>query len=131
VPNPDADVVQKIDDVTRGSENDDIGFLETQLRLALPGNAFFGRKIPLPDGVKKIAEKLGVPIVADGSVPVEVKAAWTFPDAIWMTTFRRCADVEAEVYHVSLNGPETDLSRDHISADEVINLFRAVGAINS
>jgi hypothetical protein len=132
--NPGPDVMEKIDQVVADSSgSDDIqpGSLEAELRLRCPGWTFWSSKPAVPAPIAAFAERMremGAEVVGENA-PQLVKAIWTFPDGAWIIEFRRCLGVEAEVYHLEVDGPGTELRREHVSTADAIELLVSVGAL--
>lgn len=126
-------------DLTNGAGIDDP--LEARLRLLVPGNTFWRHRRPPAEEIKQFAQEVGeqlaeqmggqlaaTQILGDIDLPAKIAAIWTSPDAVWMLAFRRCGD-EVPLYHVSISGPDTKVSRKDITVDSAVDLLASVGAI--
>lgn len=126
------DVVKKIDTLTAaGPTTSDIDpdSLEARLRLLCPGHTFWTRKPAVPDLVAAAAHHFGRPLPDD--VPVSVKGIWTFPDGAWVVTFYLCDEGDGRLYHLDIDGPDTELHRSPITAADAVELLTSVGALRS
>ncbi len=122
------DVLDRIDAATSGHDDIAPESLEAKLRLVLPGHTFFRKDSGLPEHLQRMAESVGGVIVGGPKVNEMLAAIWTVPTGVWMVKAQECVSTEGH-YHVVIDGPETDLNRDDLSVQQVLDLLTAVGAI--
>lgn len=127
----DDDLVNRIDAATADAQSEDVkpGSLEARLRLILPGHTFFkkGRGIPAP--IQRLLDTIGGELVGATDAPEVVGAIWSTPGGVWMVKTQQSKHSGNEMYHLEVDGPDTDLERDDLTQDQVVDLLGAVGAI--
>lgn len=115
---------------TRPEPDIDPTSIEGRLRLQLPGHTYFraGPAVPqtvldqIPDGARLVAQVDGAPI----DVPTRLQAVWSTRQGVWHVLVD---EAPAGGYHLAVEGPRTELARNRITADDVINILTVVGAI--
>ncbi len=126
-----ADTLRNIDAATDAAERDAEPTMEQELRLLLPGHTYFKVDNGLPGPLQRLADATGAEIIGiDGSrVPTSVSAYYTCPAGLWMIAVRQCS-ADDQVFNVKIDGPDTEVEREHLSRDRVFALLLAVGAID-
>ncbi len=90
--------------------------VEAQLRQLLPGHACFKTSMHMARG-------------QEGPAPVRVAhVVWSTPTGVWQLTTYPCID-DSSLHHIQVDGPDTDVSRDHLTVSQVVDLLRALGTL--
>lgn len=129
-----ADLTDRIDaeiaDAAAGKEDIEPGSLEARLRLLFPGHTFWQKKSGMPAPLARLVERIGAEIVGLPEVPEQLTAIWSTPTGVWMIAIQACTQTRGETYHLKVEGPDTEVEREHLSADQVVEMLTAVGAIS-
>lgn len=126
----DAELLNQIDQVVRPGADVEPDSLEARLRLLLPGHTYFQRdEQDVPPIISQLADRLGARIAGSVSAGVStvVKAVWSTPTGVWMV--KGHTHGEHATYHFMVDGPDTEVARDGLTVDQVVDLMQAVGAI--
>jgi hypothetical protein len=125
------DLMDRIDTVTADtSRDDDIepGSMEARMRMLLPGHTFFQVETGIPEPIQRLLDGIGAEL--EGAPKVRVlSAVWSTPSGVWMFKVQECART-TDSFHMKIDGPDTEMERQHLTQDQVIDLLAAVGAIN-
>jgi len=110
--------------------------LREQFRLLLPGHAFIQLTNP---AAQQAAPRVvlvgpgGQHFAVGGPVPAGMRVCWSTPNGIWKILAAGCPDNSEgsdDLYSVKVRGPETKLTRVHVTYAQIEQMLRSVGAVN-
>jgi len=122
------DVLDRIDAATSSTGDVAADSLEAKLRLVLPGHTFYKKETGIPQPIQNFLDSIGGELAGAPKTRGLLAAIWTTPTGVWMVKAQECSQTEGQ-YHVIIDGPDTDLDRDHLTSRQVLDLLAAVGAI--
>lgn len=123
------DVLGRIDAATSSSSDIPADSLEAKLRLVLPGHTFYKKESGIPAPVQRLLDSIGGELLGASKTNELLAAVWTVPTGVWLVKAQECSKAEGR-YHIIIDGPDTDLDRDDLSPQQVLDLLAAVGAIS-
>lgn len=108
--------------------------IEARLRLRLPGHTYFRTEAAVPEPIRQLLGSTGsaqlLAQIGDRvvKIPTRTVATWSTPEGLWSVGVEECHSDGG--YHLAVNGPDTDITRDQLSADQVMELLERLGVIS-